>query len=95
MLLESLIKKNASELRLRTGEEPRVYLDKTFHSLSTRPLDSGEIATYAKMLAPSANQLELDTKGKTSFRFSFGDVAHFFVRMTRRGDLMEMIVRPF
>jgi len=93
-LLEQCCKNRASEIRIRPGVPPRIYLRNTFIRAGSRPLTQEDVDSVIRSVTPDDLQRELAATGKTSFTFHFGEAASFYVRIQVRESRCEVVLRP-
>jgi twitching motility protein PilT len=76
-LLETCVKRGASDLHLYVGRAPTLRLHGRLRSLETRPLEPEDTAALMKSITPERNQQELQEQGGTDFGFEFGTAGRF------------------
>ncbi len=87
-VLETCIKRGASDIHLVTGRPPVLRLHGGLRSLETKVLEADDTAALMKSITPDRNQQELQEEGSTDFGFAFGDKGRFRVAVFRqRGDI--------
>ena len=78
-LLETLIKRRGSELRIQCGRPAQIYVDGTFVDATARDLTINDVTMLIRALTPDTKQLELERTGQTRYEFDFGGAASFDV----------------
>ena len=85
-LLQLVVDKKASELRLTVGSPPSLRIHGTPRPLNLPPLTPDDTLRFMRALAPERYQQEFKERGSCEFGFPFGHHAHFFVAVfTREG----------
>lgn len=92
-LLETVIKKNASDLHLSVGRPPTIRLDGRLRSLETKVLEPDDTVALMKAITPERNQQEIQEEGGTDFGFAFGDAGRFRVSVFRQKGNMSIVLR--
>ena len=72
-LLETVVKQDASDLHITTGQPPVIRLDGRMCRLETKLLEPTDTVSLMKSITPERNQQELQELGGTDFGFAFGD----------------------
>ncbi len=78
-LLETCIKRGASDLHLHVGRPPTLRLHGRLRSLETKILEPADTVALMKAITPERAQQELQEEGGTDFGFAFGDAGRFRV----------------
>ena len=96
-LLETVIKRNASDLHLAVGRPPTVRVDGRLRSLETKVLEPDDTVALMKAITPERNQQEIQEVGGTDFGFAFGDAGRFRVSVFRQKGNIGIVLRliPF
>ena len=76
-LLETCIKRGASDLHLHVGRPPTLRLHGRLRPLETKVLESEDMVALMKAITPERNQQELQEQGGTDFGFEFGTAGRF------------------
>lgn len=76
-LLETCVKRGASDLHLYVGRSPTLRLYGRLRSLETKPLEPQDTVALMKAITPDRNQQELQEQGGTDFGFEFGTAGRF------------------
>ena len=96
-LLETVIRRNASDLHLAVGRPPTVRVDGRLRSLETKVLEPDDTVALMKAITPERNQQEIQEVGGTDFGFAFGDAGRFRVSVFRQKGNIGIVLRliPF
>ncbi|MCG3138078.1 MAG: Twitching mobility protein [Phycisphaerae bacterium] len=96
-LLETVVKKNISDLHISVGRPPSVRMDGRLRSLETKVLEPDDTVSLMKSITPERNQQEIQEEGGTDFGFAFGDQARFRVSVFKQKGNISMVLRliPF
>ena len=70
-LLETTIKKGASDLHLAVGRPPVLRLNGQLRDLATRVLEPDDTVALMKSVTPDRGQQELQEVGSCDFGFAF------------------------
>jgi len=92
-LLETVVKENASDLHITTGQPPTVRLGGRLIRLETKVLLPEDTVSLMKSITPERNQQELQEVGGTDFGFAFGDKARFRVAVFKQRGHVAMVLR--
>jgi twitching motility protein PilT len=76
-LLETCIKRGASDLHLHVGRPPVLRLHGRLRQLETKILDPEDTIALMKSITPDRAQQELQEQGGTDFGFEFGEAGRF------------------
>ena len=76
-LLETCIKRGASDIHLYVGRAPTLRLRGRLRSLETKVLEPEDTIALMKSITPERNQQELQEQGGTDFGFEFGSEGRF------------------
>ncbi|KPK85724.1 MAG: twitching motility protein pilT [Phycisphaerae bacterium SM23_33] len=87
-LLETCIKRDASDLHLHVGRPPTLRLHGRLRPLETKVLEPEDTVGLMKAITPERSQQELQEEGGTDFGFAFGDAGRFRVSVFhQRGNI--------
>ena len=87
-LLETCIKRGASDLHLHVGRPPTLRLHGRLRPLETKVLEPEDTIALMKSITPERNQQELQEQGGTDFGFEFGKAGRFRTAVfQQRGDV--------
>jgi twitching motility protein PilT len=97
-LLETTIKKGASDLHLHVGRPPVLRLNGHLRELATKSLEPDDTIALMKSITPERGQLELQEVGSCDFGFAFATPdgatsARFRVNCFRRMGSISMVLR--
>lgn len=92
-LLETVIKRNASDLHLSVGRPPTIRLDGRLRTLETKVLEPDDTVSLMKAITPERNQQEIQEEGGTDFGFAFGDAGRFRVSVFRQKGNVSIVLR--
>ena len=92
-LLETVIKRNASDLHLSVGRSPTIRLDGGLKTLQTKVLEPDDTVALMKAITPERNQQEIQEEGGTDFGFAFGDAGRFRVSVFRQKGNISLVLR--
>ncbi|MCG3178658.1 MAG: Twitching mobility protein [Phycisphaerae bacterium] len=92
-LLETCIKRGASDLHLHVGLPPCLRLHGRLRQLETKVLEPDDTVALMKAITPDRNQQEVQEEGGTDFGFSFGDAGRFRVSVFRQKGHISMALR--
>jgi len=76
-LLETCIKRGASDLHLHVGRPPTLRLHGRLRPLETKVLEPEDTIALMKAITPERAQQELQERGGTDFGFEFGHAGRF------------------
>lgn len=97
-LLETAIKKNASDLHLHVGRPPVLRLNGHLRDLQTKILEPDDTMALMKAITPERGQQELQETGSTDFGFAFATAdgsakARFRVAAFRQKGCISIVLR--
>lgn len=92
-VLETCIRKGASDIHFVTGRPPVLRLHGGLRSLETKVLEPDDTVALMKSITPDRNQQELQEGGTTDFGFAFGDKGRFRVAIFRQRGQLSMVLR--
>ena len=97
-LLETTIKKNASDLHLHVGRPPVLRLHGHLRDLATKSLEPDDTMALMKSIPPDRGQQELQETGSTDFGFAFSSSdglakARFRVAVFRQKGHVSIVLR--
>ncbi|OWY71208.1 type IV pili twitching motility protein PilT [cyanobacterium TDX16] len=92
-ILDTCIKKGASDIHLSVGRPPVLRLHGRLRQLETKSLDPEDCVALMKSITPDRNQQELQEEGGTDFGFAFGDSARFRVSIFRQKGNVSIVLR--
>jgi twitching motility protein PilT len=92
-LLQTVVKRRASDLHIAVGQPPVLRLDGHMKRLETKVLEPEDTVALMKSIAPERSQKELQEKGGADFGFAFGDLARFRVSIFKQKGFVGMVLR--
>ena len=92
-LLETCIKKNASDLHLTVGRPPTLRKRGSLVELKTRILSPADTVALMKSIAPERSQNELQEEGGADFGFAYGEDARFRVSIFKQKGNVALVLR--
>jgi len=92
-LLETCIKRGASDLHLSVGRPPSLRLHGRLRSLETKVLEPEDTLALMKSITPERCQQELQEEGGTDFGFSYGDAGRFRVSVFHQKGNTSIVLR--
>jgi len=92
-LLDTCIKRGASDLHLHVGRPPVLRLHGRLRQLETKVLEPDDTLALMKSITPDRNQQELQEEGTTDFGFAFGDAGRFRVSAYRQKGMISIALR--
>ena len=92
-LLETCVRRNASDLHLHVGRPPVIRLHGRLRSLETKVLEPDDTVALMKQIAPERYQQELQEEGGPDFGFAFGKEARFRVSVFRQKGNVSVVLR--
>jgi twitching motility protein PilT len=92
-LLETTVRKNASDLHIAVGKPPTLRLHGHLRELQTKSLDAEDTAALVKSIAPERIQQEFEETGSGDFGFAYGEQARFRVSIFKQKGVASMVLR--
>ncbi len=92
-LLETCIKRNASDLHLHVGRPPTLRLHGRLRALETKVLEPEDTIALMKAITPDRCQQELQEQGGTDFGFEFGAAGRFRTAVFQQKGNVSLILR--
>ena len=92
-LLETCVKRGASDLHLHVGQPPILRIHGRLRALKTQVLEPADTVALMKGVAPERCQQELQEEGGTDFGFAFGDKGRFRVSIFRQRGNVSLSLR--
>lgn len=92
-ILETCIKRGASDIHISVGRPPVLRLHGRLRSLETKVLEPEDTVALMKQITPDRNQQELQEEGGTDFGFAFGDSGRFRVSVFRQKGNVTIVLR--
>src|ERR1017187_1758998 len=91
-LLQTVVKRKASDLHIAVGQPPVLRLDGRLKKLETKVLEPEDTMALMKSIAPERCQQELQQCGGSDFGFAFGDLARFRVSIFKQKGFVGMVL---
>ncbi len=92
-ILETCIKRGASDIHLTVGRPPVLRLHSRLRSLETKVLEPEDTVALMKSITPERNQQEIQEEGGTDYGFAFGDAGRFRVSVFRQKGNLAIVLR--
>jgi twitching motility protein PilT len=92
-LLETCVRKGASDLHLAVGKPPTLRLHGHLRELQTKVLDAEDTVALMKAITPDRIQQEYEEQGSGDFGFSYGDEARFRVAIFKQKGCASLVLR--
>ncbi len=92
-ILETCIKRGASDIHLTVGRPPVLRLHGHLRSLETKVLEPEDTVSLMKAITPERNQQEIQEEGGTDYGFAFGDAGRFRVSVFRQKGNLAIVLR--
>jgi len=92
-ILETCIKRGASDIHLTVGRPPVLRLNGRLRSLETKVLEPEDTVALMKAITPERNQQEIQEEGGTDYGFAFGQAGRFRVSVFRQKGNLAVVLR--
>jgi len=92
-LLETCIKRDASDLHLAVGRPPTLRLHGRLRPLETKVLEPEDTTALMKAITPERCQQELQEEGGSDFGFAYGDAGRFRVSVFQQKGNVSIVLR--
>jgi twitching motility protein PilT len=92
-LLETCIKKGASDLHLHVGRQPTLRLHGRLRPLDTKVLEPEDTVALMKAITPERGQQEVQEQGGTDFGFEFGSAGRFRTSVYSQRGNISLVLR--
>jgi len=92
-LLETCIRRNASDLHLHVGRPPVLRVHGRLRNLETKVLEPDDCLALMRSITPERNQQELQEEGGTDFGFAFGEAGRFRVSVFKQKGNVSVVMR--
>src|SRR5688500_12472498 len=92
-LLETVVKKKASDLHLAVGKPPILRLHGHMRELQTKVLDPEDTMALMKAITPERIQQEFEETGSGDFGFAYGTEARFRVAIFKQKGFASLVLR--
>src|SRR5213080_4067015 len=92
-LLETTVRRNASDLHLAVGRPPTLRLHGHLRELQTKVLEAEDTTALMKSITPDRIQQEYEETGSGDFGFAYGDEARFRVSIFKQKGYCSLVLR--
>src|SRR6201986_3866882 len=92
-LLETVVKKKASDLHLAVGKPPVLRMHGQMRELQTKVLEAEDTQALMKSITPERIQQEFEETGSGDFGFAYGDAARFRVAIFKQNGVASLVFR--
>src|SRR3982751_4552448 len=92
-LLETTVRRNASDLHLAVGKPPTLRLHGHLRELQTKVLEAEDTTALMKSITPDRIQQEFEETGSGDFGFAYGTEARFRVAIFKQKGCCSMVLR--
>lgn len=92
-LLETCVKRKASDLHLAVGKPPVLRLHGHMRDLQTKVLDGEDTTALMKSITPERIQQEFEESGSGDFGFAYGEEARFRVSIFKQKGFTSLVLR--
>lgn len=92
-LLETTVRRGASDLHLAVGKPPTLRLSGHLRELQTKVLDAEDTASLMKSITPERIQQEYEEEGSGDFGFAYGEEARFRVSIFKQKGNCSLVLR--
>src|SRR3954468_5218659 len=92
-LLETTVRRNASDLHLAVGKPPTLRLHGHLRELQTKTLEPEDTVSLMKAITPERIQQEFEETGSGDFGFAYGEEARFRVAIFKQKGNCSLVLR--
>ena len=92
-LLETVVRRGASDLHLAVGKPPTIRLHGGLRELQTKILEAEDTVALMKSITPERVQQEYEEGGSGDFAFAYGDACRFRVAIFKQKGLCSLVLR--
>src|SRR4051812_9711210 len=92
-LLETVVKKKASDLHLAVGKPPTLRMHGHMRELQTKVLEPEDTMALMKAITPERIQQEFEETGSGDFGFAYGEEARFRVAIFKQKGFASLVLR--
>ncbi len=92
-LLETCVRRGASDLHLVVGKAPTLRLHTHLRELQTKVLEPEETIGLMKSITPERIQQEFEEQGSGDFGFAYGEMARFRVSVFKQKGCCSLVLR--
>jgi twitching motility protein PilT len=92
-LLETTVRRKASDLHLAVGKPPTLRLHGHLRELQTKVLEAEDTTALMKSITPERIQQEYEETGSGDFGFAYGEEARFRVAIFKQKGFCSLVLR--
>src|SRR6476619_5561893 len=92
-LLETTVRRGASDLHLAVGKPPSLRLHGRIRELQTKVLEPEDTMSLMKSITPERIQQEFEEEGSGDFGFAYGEEARFRVAIFKQKGCCSLVLR--
>jgi twitching motility protein PilT len=92
-LLETTVRRKASDLHLAVGKPPTLRLHGHLRELQTKVLEAEDTVALMKSITPERIQQEYEETGSGDFGFAYGEEARFRVAIFKQKGYCSLVLR--
>lgn len=92
-LLETCVKRRASDIHIAVGKPPTLRMSGHLRELQTKVLEPEDTQALMKSITPERVQQEFEESGSGDFGFKFSDEARFRVAIFKQKGFCSMVLR--
>src|SRR5881275_1891427 len=92
-LLETTVRRGASDLHLAVGRPPTLRLHGHLRELQTKVLEPEDTISLMKAITPERIQQEYEEEGSGDFGFAYGEEARFRVSIFKQKGYCSLVLR--
>src|SRR5947207_6962509 len=92
-LLETTVKRKASDLHLAAGKPPTLRMHGHLRELQTKVLEAEDTVSLMKAITPERIQQEYEEAGSGDFGFAYGEEARFRVAIFKQKGYCSLVLR--
>src|SRR6184192_127927 len=92
-LLETCVRRSASDLHLAVGRPPTLRMHGHLRELQTKVLDGEDTISLMKSITPERIQQEYEEEGSGDFGFAYGEEARFRVAIFKQKGFCSLVLR--
>src|SRR5207249_11241047 len=92
-LLETTVRRNASDLHLAVGRPPTLRMHGHLRELQTKALEPEDTMALMKSITPERVQQEFEEQGSGDFAFAYGTEARFRVAIFKQKSYASLVLR--
>src|SRR5215218_230393 len=92
-LLETTVRRKASDLHLAVGKPPTLRMHGHLRELQTKVLEAEDTVALMKAITPERIQQEYEEQGSGDFGFAYGEEARFRVAIFKQKGYCSLVLR--